>query len=423
MPKKKSSVHKNKASLTINPLVLVVGICLAVLFFFGGKYLFDRYSLQSDLSQTLTSGWQEYLKDKPNFPGGLAMQIISPKGSYFISTGMGKEMTNTHHFRIASTSKTFTAAAIMLLNQKGQLNIDDKVTDIIPGKKIPYLPDSPIYNLPYKKDITIRMLLMHRAGIFDLSNNIIPNNLKTLLKPYVGQNYIIYTQSLDDNHTFTFDELAEIVSTNHLSFFKPGESYHYSDTGYSILGKIIERVTEKSYAEFIKDEILIPNGLYNTIVVDKGTDQMLPESFVKGYIWTAGESAEVTKSNMSPHLAEGSIISTPGDLAKWGKRLFTGQAGLTKGTVAMMMAGEPKVGGEGFYGLGISYNSDTRYGHSGAHQGYLTLMNYNPKTGVVYSLFTNTWDCKTCSKSLDSIVGELKTMENIADKALQKLDY
>ena len=382
--------------------------------------------MSSDLSKTLQEEWNAYTKDKPNFNGGLAMQILSPKGDYFISTGMGEGMNNRYHFRTASVSKTFTAAAIMLLHQKGLLNIDDKITDNIPGKNIPYVPETEDYNLPYKNDITIRMLLLHRAGVFDVANNAIPSNQFSYGKPYVGQSYIDYEEGIDPNHTFTFDELVGLVSGNQLSFFEPGSAYHYSDTGYSILGKIIEQVSQKSFADFVKEQLLVPNGLNDTFVVYEGLDKTLPEPYVKSYYWADGKSTDATLSNMSPHVAEGSMTTTPHDLALWAKRLFTGQAGLSKDTVAMMMDACMSMGGEATtaseYGLGLVCTKNG-YGHNGAHKAYLSNMVYNPKTGVAYVIFTNAWNCQTCEKDIESIKGELKEMDMVSEKILQKLEY
>ncbi|MFA6609650.1 MAG: serine hydrolase domain-containing protein, partial [Candidatus Omnitrophota bacterium] len=237
-----------------------------------------------DLSKVLKKDWNAYKKDKPKFTGGIAMQILSPKGDYFISAGMSKDVTSASHFRIASVTKTFTAAGIMLLDQRGLLNINDRITGNIPGTNTPYVPDSPEYDIPYKNDITIRMLLMHRAGVFDVSNNVIPDNAFSNSKPYIGQDYLTYIKAGDKEHTFTFDELVGVVARGQLSFFEPGSSYHYSDTGYSILGKIIERVSGKSYADFIKEELLVPNGLLETSLPSKGSDQAIPKPFIKGYV-------------------------------------------------------------------------------------------------------------------------------------------
>lgn len=81
--------------------------------------------------------------------------------------------------RIASASKIFTAAAIMLLDQRGKIDIEDVLTDMIPGTDVPYLADSPNYAIPCKDRMTIRQILSHRAGIFNVFNNPIPESSAT----------------------------------------------------------------------------------------------------------------------------------------------------------------------------------------------------------------------------------------------------
>jgi D-alanyl-D-alanine carboxypeptidase len=425
MPKKKATSRKSN-KLKRASLIILLFVALIVIGLAGFGFI-QHQMTQNKLSTVLTNEWASYIADKPNFKGGLAMQILSPKGDYFMSTGMGNTMNNNTHFRTASVSKTFTAAAIMLLQQRGLLNIDDKIVDNIPGTNNTYVPDTQDYNIPNKKDITIRELLMHRAGVFDVSNNPVPENIYSFLKPYAGQSYIAYVEKNDPNHTFTFDEMVGVDATNHLSTFKPGTAYKYSNTGYSMLGKIIERVSGKSYADFVTSELLKPNGLTNTTVVDKGTDQLLPNPFVKGYEWADGQVEDVTKSNMSPHVAEGSVTTTPKDLATWAKKLFTGQAGLNQQTVQEMINACTSTGGGATtasqYGFGILCK-DGWYGHNGAHAGYLSNMMYNPKTGVAYVIFTDSWNAQSfLNSTLDSLTGELKEMDTASNNVLQKLGY
>lgn len=402
-------------------LVAIVSAFASALFFYSACFGEAGFRA-SDLSKILKDEWQAYKSDKPGFPGGLAIQILSPRGSYFISTDMDKDVSEAYHFRIASVTKTFTAAGILLLHQRGALDIDAKITANIPGKNIPYVPDTPEYDIPYKKDITIRMLLMHRAGVFDVSNNDIPENEFSRGEKYVGRSYLDFMEEKDGEHTFTFDELVGVDARNHLSFFKPGTAYHYSDTGYSMLGKILERVSGKSYADFITGELLVPNGLSSTSAPSKGSDQTMPAPFAKGFVWMDREHIQdVTGSNMSPHVAEGNLISTPADLAQWCKKLFAGQAGLTPQTVEMMRSGMSTGDGTGAqYGLGISYVPQAGYGHAGAHEGYLTLMYHDPETGVTYTMFANNWNVKD---GLTTLKDEIKFMMGTARKIFKKMGY
>lgn len=396
--------------------ILIVSAIGTILLFNASNILANSDFKKLESLKILEGEWNKYKSNKPNFDGGLAMQVSSPEGAYFISTGMPKDINNKYHFRIASCTKTFTAAAILLLNQQKKLNLDDKITDNIPGTDMPYVPNIPEYNIPYKDKITIRMLLMHRAGVFDVANNIIPDNKDSHNEPYAKNNYIEYILNKDKTHTFTFDELIGIVAKNHLSFFQPGKSYHYSNTGYSILGKIIERVSGKPYSAFITKKLFIPNDLLDTSSPWTGSDRKLPKPFVDGYVWKDGMKEKVTISNISPQVAEGNIISTPIDLTNWCRKLLKGEAGLTKESIKAMKLGMSKGDGKlnELYGLGLASSlKNGYYGHSGAHEGYLTLMFYNPKTDISYVIFTNMWNVQ---KGLDSIEDELSSMMKIATK-------
>jgi D-alanyl-D-alanine carboxypeptidase len=345
---------------------------------------------QEDLQAILDTEWQTYSREKTNFGGGIAIQIISPRGDYFISSGMGSGMDNSHRFRTASVTKTFTAASIMLLHERGQLNIDHKLSDNIPGTAIPYFP----YNIPHRNEITIRMILMHRAGIFDLTNTDIQDNGASHNEPYVGKNYIDYSMSPpNEKHPFTFDELFRVIERDKQVGFEPPDSkYAYSDTGYTMLGYIVDRVSGKSYEAFVRDEFVIPNGLSSSSF-PQGTDGTLPAPFVHGYSWDGSTLTDVTEDNMSAFVGNGNLITTPFDLATWARRLMTGQTALNMSTVELMKAGLPTGEGESItYGLGIRYSPQFGYGHGGDHRGYTTFMYYKPEQDIAYVAFMNIWD-------------------------------
>lgn len=381
---------------------------------------------QQDLQDMLDSKWNQYSAGKENFEGGLAMQILSAKGDYFISTGMGDDMSASHKFRTASVTKTFTAAGIMLLSELGDLDIDNKITDKIPGKDDPYVPDSEEYDIPNKDQITIRMVLMHRAGIFDLSNQDITDNAQSHDKPYVNKNYLAFVEESEPEHQFTFDELFGVISENRQVGFEgaPGSQYKYSDTGYCLLALIIERVTGKSYEEFITEEFIVPNSLDDTTLPWRGDDTTLPDPFVKGLLWTDNQIQDVTISNMSPYVGNGNIITTPADLARWCEKLFTGTAGISLATVQTMMEGEPvREGSTSTYGLGILYSEDTGYGHGGAHPGYLTQMYYKPENGLYYVMVSNVWNCENCTDGSQSLEEELATIVEIGNDIFERMGF
>jgi len=344
----------------------------------------DQKKMSSVLQEMLQDEWDGYRNDNPGLPGGIALKILSQKGDFFRSYGMGSEMTESTHFRPASITKTFTAASILLLQQRGLLDIEDTIISNIPGSSEPFLPDTPDYAIPYKDKITIRQLLEHRAGVFDISNSDIPAESEAV---YAGQNYITYMLEQDSGHSFTIDELVGVVAAQKLFYTPPETEYHYSDTGYSLLGKIIERVSGQSYTYFVTRNFLEPCHLNNTASPYLVDDQILPSPFVSGYDYFDGE-VYAAEDNITCQLANGNIISTPADIALWGKKLYTGQAGLEDKYVEMMM--ETKyVSDTTGYGLGCQYSDKLGYGHTGATRGYLSLMAYDPDNDSCIVIFSN----------------------------------
>ncbi|RCH53787.1 hypothetical protein DJ568_16250 [Mucilaginibacter hurinus] len=163
---------------------------------------------------------------------GMGLYIKDEVSDMYLSSGFPESHKENIRFRGASTTKTFTAAAILRLQEQGKLNIDDKITANIHGSTEPYVPNSADYEVPYKEEITIRQLLSHRAGIFDVTNTPIPDTVKA---PYAGQDYTEYLQAIKgDTYTFEFLDLIGVAARHKLSYFKPGSAYHYSNTGYNM---------------------------------------------------------------------------------------------------------------------------------------------------------------------------------------------
>jgi D-alanyl-D-alanine carboxypeptidase len=357
----------------------------------------DQISLQYKLQHLLDSTLASYKEKYPDYPGGLAMKVISKKGTFFVSTGMGDNITDGIHFRAASNTKTFTSAAILLLYQEGKLDINQKITDTIPGTNETYLPNTPDYDIPNKSSITILQLLRHRAGIFDVSNDPIPDTVSAQV-PYKGLYYTEYIQNSDPMHTFTFDELIGVVAACHLFYFQPGTSYKYSNTGYSMLGKIIERVSQKSYQQFLTEDVISPMGLMNTSMPVLGTDQQIPAPFASGYLLSTDTVKNVTLSNISANVAEGDLITTPYDLSLFLRKLLSGQGILSPtivNTIMMNYIPTTNSGIAGGYGCGLMYTNNLGYGHNGAHEGYLSQMAYDPQSDFTVVVFTNCWNVKS----------------------------
>ena len=363
--------------------VLIIGIFLICCS--GGSEPSPTEKLQASVD----ANWIQYKVDHGLPGGGMAVYLETPSGNYFASSSMMAGVDKNTRFRILSNTKTFTAAAIMLLNQKGQLSIDDYIVSNIPGlgPAVPYVPDTAQYSIPNKATITIRQLLAHRAGVFDATNDAIPSSAAC---PYAGiEDYTKYILATDPNHLFSPGEFIGVDAACNLSYGIPGEVYHYSNTGYSILATIIERVSGLPYDQFIMQNLITPNGLDSTSVPVLPTDQMIPPPFNPGYQYYQGIFTDVTQSNMSAEIAEGNIISTPADLARWVRRLIRGEAGLNSTSVQAMQTITPP---SKSYGLGIVNMGSLGFGHNGAGNGYVSNMAYDPAADVTTIVYCNVED-------------------------------
>lgn len=361
-------------------------------------------AVQETVTALLASRWQQRYGGKP---GGLTFLALTPGGEVFATTLEG--VTAQSHFRGASTTKTFTAAAIMLLDQRGLLKIDDVLTARMPGRDQPYLPDEPGFAIPHKDQITIRQLLSHRAGVFDIANQAIPAGLPL---PYAGQGYLEWKARTDPNHSFTKDELIGVVAAAQVSNSAPGASYHYSDTHYTILGKIVEQVSGAPLDRFKQTELLVPNGLNDTHFVVDGRETRLPAPAIAGYSQENGKVTPKDDYNYSYDPGSGNVFTTPADLSRWIKLLVSGETGVAKAQVARMC----DVSADSQYGLGISHkisgSFDLGFGHNGGTEGFLTDLAYNPASSTGYVLVSSLID-------FDDLVSEIIWLDETAAAALQ----
>lgn len=352
----------------------------------------------------LASRWQQRYAGKP---GGLTFLALTPKGDVFATTIDG--VTAVSHFRGASTTKTFTAAAIMLLDQRGLLKIDDVLTATMPGKSEPYLPDTAGFAVPNKDRITIRQLLGHRAGVFDLANQEIPADKPV---PYAGKRYVDWQVEQDAHHSFTKPELIGVLATTKVVNGEPGAAYHYSDTHYTILGEIVERVSGMPLDQFKATELLKPNGLADTHFVIDGHESTLPPPAIGGFALEQGKAVAADDYNYSYDPGSGNVFTTPADLSHWIRLLVRGEAGVSKEQLARMC----EVAADSHYGLGISRKSsgsfDLGFGHNGGAPGFLTDLAYNPDNDMGYVLVSSLID-------FDDLGNQLAWLDEIAAAALQ----
>ncbi|PEL01730.1 D-alanyl-D-alanine carboxypeptidase [Bacillus toyonensis] len=263
-----------------------------------------------------------------------------------------KPMDANFQFRIGSVTKTFISTVVLQLVGENRLNLDDSIEKWLPGV---------VQGNGYDGNhITIRQLLNHTSGVAEYLRS---RNINVL----------------DPTKSYTAEEIVKIG----LSFppdFAPGNDWSYSNTGYVILGILIEKVTGNTYAEEIKERIIKPLELSNTFL--PGNSAVIPgDNHAQGYIQIAGlpELLDCTYFNPSIASSSGDMISTADDLNKFFSVLLGGQL-LKESQLKEMLTSVPTAKGDTVnrYGLGISEtklkNGVSVWGHTGGIPGFRTLV-------------------------------------------------
>ncbi|USK32587.1 beta-lactamase family protein [Bacillus sp. F19] len=195
----------------------------------------------------------------------------------------------TTKFRIASITKQFTAALIMILNEKGLLKVEDKLAA--------FFPEYP----EFSNEITIHHLLTHTSGIpdyYDCVSTFFDREDKLYLTP---------------------DQFISLFKNETLDF-EPGSDWKYSNSGYLLLGLIIERVTSKKFEEALNDYILTPLDMHST-----GCDHQnsILANRAAGYIRPEQVMENAPYVEMSKYFSDGGMYSTVRDLLKWDQALYS----------------------------------------------------------------------------------------------------
>jgi CubicO group peptidase (beta-lactamase class C family) len=212
---------------------------------------------------------------------------------------------NSTSFELGSLSKQFTASAILLLQQRGELSVNDYI-----NKYIPNCPEN-------WDDIKIKHLIWHTSGLPGL---FVRDNFKS--KSFTGYSKMSSSQ-LDGmmQANFVSKELAfESVKSDKLDF-KPGEKHNYSDVGYLLLGLIIDNITG-SYRDFMTNDIFIPCGMMDTYILEQER-VVLNQS--RGYSLKDGKLINIMRTWDYEIPSFFGVFSNVNDLFKWHKVLFSNQ--------------------------------------------------------------------------------------------------
>ena len=281
-------------------------------------------------------------------------------------------------FQLASVSKQFTAAAILILQENGKLSIDDRVTRFYPG-------------FPYE-EVTVRQLLNHTSGL--------------------PKYFWLAEHKWDQNHPPSNQEMMDLMEEHNVErFFSPGASFDYSNTGYMVLASIVEKVSGMEYGDFVKDNIFEPLDMENTYVYRYEQDA-IAENQLSGYrLYKRRWHAKIGGTVNDRIVGDKNIYSTTEDMLKWVQGLNSGKIVSERTLTQMYTAGQTKYKRKVPYGFGFRIKEDESEKivyHNGKWNGFSTsLMQYPEDELVVITLEHSKYNSmKDLNQSVRNIVDE-----------------
>lgn len=284
-----------------------------------------------------------------SLPGdrGLALRVEAPRLNLVWAAARGDGASADRTVRVASLTKTFVAAATLRLVEQGQLQLDDPVGPLLSASIGARLAGDG-YDLDR---VTVRMLLTHTAGVFDYAQH--PLYLARVLS--------------DPAHIWTREEQIAFAVDHGAPVGASGELFAYSDTGYLLLGDILERATGRPLAEAVSRLLRLEDyGISHTWFEGLVAEPFDAPARARQGVGALGASEIHPSADL---FGGGGLLSTPADLARYLRLLLHGDI-LCADTVRMMMAPTPQslAAGGGGYGMGLARRSvagEDCYGHGG----------------------------------------------------------
>lgn len=323
------------------------------------------------------------MRNRYGFPGATAAYVWIDGPSGTAATGYADVETSTpmtpdSRMLAASIGKTFVGATTAALAEEGVLDFDTPIAR--------WLADHSWFErLPNGEQITLRQLLTHRSGL--------PDHVH--LDAFADA---VARRSGTSGPPFTPDSLVQFV-VDVPSLFTPGDGWAYSDTGFILAGLIIEEATGRDYYDIIQERFLSPLDLSQTSPSNRRDLQGLAAGYAAENPLRFPGKTTTPDGTMAWHpgieWTGGGLVSTSGDLARWGAGLFGGNA-LPESALDLMLTSSP-IGPNTpdiHYGVGVAIYrgapSGPVYGHRGWIPGYTSSLRYYENAGVAIAFQINT---------------------------------
>lgn len=310
---------------------------------------------------------------------GVTMSVYHTQTGIWIGASGKADLHNTVDMqpcnisRVGSTVKMFTATTVLKLAEEGKLNLDDKIST--------YLQGDVINKIENADEATVRQLLQHSSGIY--------NYIQNLKFQTASLNDFIREWKPNDLLNYAYNQKA---------YFQPDEDVRYSNTGYIMLGMLIEKIEGKPFYEVFEEKLFIPLGLTMTKFA---AEDPIPYGIVRGYIDMYSNLQVIESTYFSGwdyYTADGGLISNPYDMSVFFRALMNGQI-INSNSLSAMLTWKTEINPDPAffpisYGLGIfkiETDKGIAYMHSGDAVGYYANMLYFPSdnTTIVYAVNSN----------------------------------
>ena len=318
--------------------------------------LFTSYAYTQTLDRSKLDRFIDRLGEKNKAMGAV---VIAKNGEVLYTRSIGfaqitgaqnKPITAATRFRIGSITKMFTAAMILQLIDEGKLKLTDTLDKFFP-------------QIPNSTKITIAHLLAHRSGLHD---SLVDKEIRLTAK----------------TDAVTKDQLLEFIVKGKPDF-EPGSRHAYSNSGYAVLGLIIEKLTGKPYEESLKKRITSKIGLKDTYAATGIVDTNSGEAL--SYMRLGTDWKQMPETHPSIRFGAGSIVSTPSDMAKFIHALFDGKIVSPAGFELMKTMKD----GDGSGMEPFVFAGKTFYGHTGGVDNYGAWLAYLPEEKLAIAYTTN----------------------------------
>ncbi|PAP75273.1 serine hydrolase domain-containing protein [Rubrivirga marina] len=303
-------------------------------------------------------------RNRDGAPGALVAVVDGGEVVYQSAYGTANlthsvPMTVDTRSNIGSTSKQFTAFALLLLEQRGELDLDDDVREYVPE-----LPD-------FGETVTLRNLLTHTSGYREFLNAL-----------------AVGGRRLDEGDHVDRAEIVALIQRQPELQNAPGTEWNYNNSGYGLAALVVERVTGQPFPEWMAENVFEPMGMEHTVV--RATPSTLVPNSAQGYV--SGDEGWKDARDLGGAIGAGGIYSTLGDLARWMGRYWTptlgGQDAVDQMTTRYVLAD----GDTTSYGLGLfieKLGSVTRIHHGGADSAHRSSFAFVPELDFGVIVLTN----------------------------------